>query len=227
MDGKKRKESLDFALGMLFIAGSLSFNLVESPVFKKFVSILDPTYDVPTRQTLSTTIIEKVKTKIQTTLKPRTSVTGTLMIDGWKNTSNNSKTVTVIVKPQNMDEIFLKSYDFSKLPESHSNLLPVVEDAVQLSHDLYGIEVTSYVSDNAANMLKTGKESNLISYGCKAHTGNLYVQDVFSKPLFNKVHEILVQFKNTTLQTIMKDCGGKSIYLANETRWKVKNRNVA
>lgn len=222
MSRTQRKETIDFALGMLFLGGSLSFNLVEAEVFRQFVALLDPTYVIPCRQTLSKTIIDKVKQKIQEAVKPeRDGVEGTLMIDGWKNTSNNTKTVTLVVKPMNGNEIFLKSYDFSTLSEDHENLLEVVRDGVTIAEQLYNIKVSSYVSDNAANMVKTGRESNLISYGCKAHVGNLYVNDVFDREIFSEVHEITVQFRNTKLQQIIRNKGGNSIYLANDTRWKV------
>lgn len=218
-----RKSKIDFALGMAFITGNLSFNLVDSEHFRKFVNLLDPSYKVPSRQTLSTTIVNLVHSKVTSSLKLSTrSKTGTLMIDGWKNSSNNTKTVTAVVKPYFGTEIFLKSYDFSAKPEDHLNLLEIVRDASDLSKRLYDIEVESFVSDNAANMLKTGRESNLISYGCKAHTGNLYLNDVFDKLLYAEVHEIMVTFRNVQLQSCVKNEGGKSIYLAGETRWKVQ-----
>lgn len=218
-----RKQDINFALGLLIIGGSLSFSVVETEVFKSFVKILNPSYQIPTRQTLSKTIVDKIQSKIIKAIKPqKINLKGTLMIDGWKNTSNNTKTVTAIVKPENCVEIFLKSYDFSSTSEDHQNLLNVVYDASKLSDELFGVKINSFVSDNAANMIKTGKESNLIAYGCKAHVGNLYVNDVFDKTIYNQVHEIMVQYRNTTLQQLVKENNGHSIYLANDTRWKVR-----
>lgn len=222
MVNKERKQSIDFALGMLIVGGSLSFKLVESEVFRQFVSCLDPTYNIPSRQTLSTTIVEKVKAKVVEAIKPyHKGIKGTLMIDGWKNSSNNTKSVAAMVKPEGGEGFFLKSYDFSIKSEDHFNLGLVVEDAKCVSSSTYGINITSYVSDNAANMLKTGKESKLIAYGCKAHVGNLYVNDVFDRTVYDEVHEVLIQFRQTNLQNMIKEKDGKSIYLANNTRWKV------
>lgn len=217
-----RKDLLDFALGMMIIGGSLSFNLIESEFFKKFVNLLDPAYKIPCRQTLSTTILNKVHEKISSALKPKgTEMQGTLMIDGWRNSVAKKNTVTARVKPAFAEEIFLKSYDFSAKSENHENLLEVIDDAGALAKQRNNVEVTSCVTDNASNMLKTGRESNLISYGCKAHTGNLYLNDVFDKLIYEQVHEIMVCFRKIHLQQCVKDFGGKSIYLAGETRWKV------
>lgn len=222
MNKVERKKSIDFALGMMFIGGSLAFSLVETEVFKRFVSLLDSSYVIPTRQTLSSTIVNNVRSKIEIIVKPeKPGLKGTLVIDGWKNSSNNTKTVTVVVKPENEDEIFLKAYNFSVISEDHLNLLDVVNDAIVLANQLYGINITSYVSDNASNMVKTGQESTLISYGCKAHVGNLYLNDVFDRDIFNEAHEMVVKFRNTALQQLIKGEGGKSIYLGNTTRWKV------
>lgn len=217
-----RKSKIDFALGMVFIAGNLSFNLVDTEHFRKFVNLLDPSYKVPTRQTLSTTIVNTVHAKVSSVLKASTrSNKGTLMIDGWKNSSNNTKTVTAVLKPNFEREIFLKSFDFSSKPEDTKNLLEIVSESSDIARELYDVEIVSYVSDNAANMLKTGRESRLISYGCKAHTGNLYLNDIFDKQLYAEVHGIMVGFRNVQLQSHIKDGGGKSIYLAGDTRWKV------
>lgn len=222
---QSRKETLDFALGMLFFGNSLSFSLVDSEVFKIFVGLLDPSYKIPCRQTLSTTILKKVHAKVKSCLNPsKGSVNGTLIIDGWKNSSSNSKTVTTIVKLSTNEEIFLKSYDFSALSEDHQNLLEVVEDSITLANDRYNVKINAYMSDHAANVLKAGRESGLIQITCKAHAGNLYVNDLHDEDLYKKVHEVMVCFRNVHLQDQVSTLGGKRIYLAGDTRWKVTKK---
>lgn len=217
-----RKEKIDFALGMLFFGSSLSFSLVDSSVFKTFVNLLDPNYSIPCRQTLSTTILRKVHARVATCLRPIKDLEkATLIIDGWKNCASNSKTVTTIMKLSSNEEIFLKSYDFSSLSEDHINLLEVVEDSVLLAQRRYNVVINAYISDHAANVLKTGRESGLIVTTCKAHAGNLYVGDVHDKSLYSKVHVIMVCFRNVHLQEQVHTMGGKRIYLAGDTRWKV------
>lgn len=221
---KNRKDKLDLALGLLIIGNNLSFSLVDSEVFKQFVYMLDPSYKIPCRQTLSTNILDKTYENVYSVLKPKKHVKGTLMIDGWKNTSNNTKTVTAILKPEEGVELFLKSFDFSEQSENHTNLLEIVMQSRELALSNFNMKVTSIVTDNAAVMRKTGHESNLINYGCKAHVANLYVSDIYDKDVYIPLHSIMVVFKNTRLQECIKNHGGKSIYLANDTRWKVKKK---
>lgn len=220
-----RKKQLDFTLGMLFIGGSLPFNLVDSIYFKTFVNLLDPEYKIPCRQTLSTTIVEGIHNGITQSLKTSYGKSnGTLMIDGWKNSSNNTKTVTAIIKLHSGKEIFVKSYNFSDIPENHLNLLEVVTESSRIAKELFDVTFNAMTTDNAANMIKTGKETNLIAYGCKAHAGNLYLNDVHDASLYAEVHKIMVLFKHTRLQANVRSSGGSSIYLAGETRWKVRNK---
>ncbi|EFN75512.1 hypothetical protein EAI_03536, partial [Harpegnathos saltator] len=51
--------TIDEALTKFFFGCNISFSVVESVHFKNFISILNPTYKLPTRKTLSTSILDK------------------------------------------------------------------------------------------------------------------------------------------------------------------------
>lgn len=79
-----------------------------------------------------------------------------------------------MVKAKDGKEIFLKSYDYSMKSKHHHELLKAIEDAFELALVNFNIEVDSFISDNAAAVKKTGRESGLIFYTCNAHTLNLF-----------------------------------------------------
>lgn len=74
---------IDEALAKFFFGCNIPFTVVESIYFKNFVSILNPAYKLPTRKTLSTSILDKLHTKMianrKESLKSTESV---LLIDG-------------------------------------------------------------------------------------------------------------------------------------------------
>lgn len=216
----KRKAEIDTALAILFFGCNLPFNLVDSRYFKDFLETLNPEYVPPGVKRLKTTLLDSVYHKLRNNEASKTARRGTLMLDGWKNSANNTKQIAILIQPQFGDAIFLKSFDFSSKSADHIALLEAVIEACNLSEKELNIVPYAYCSDNAAAEVKTGKVSQLISYTCHAHTGNLYLKDIRDEGLFNKVHDIMVQFRQSTLETQLKSLGGTSIYLANVTRWK-------
>ena len=131
-----------------------------------------------------------------------------------------------MVKPRN---------DFSTTAADHVKLLEVLDEAKEKAKVTFNIEIDSYVSDHAAAEKKTGEKSGLIHYGCYSHAGNLYLKDIKNNEIYRDVHEIMVVFRNASLESRLKEKGGSSIYLAGNTRWKgerdeencfLKNRNA-
>ena len=125
-----------------------------------------------------------------------------------------------MVKPRNEKAIFLKTFDFSAKSADHIALLEAVDEAKEKAKISFNIEVDSYVSDHAAAEKKTGEKSGLINYGCYSHAGNLYLKDIKNNEIYRDVHEIMVVFRNASLESRLKEKGGSSIYLAGNTRWK-------
>jgi Protein of unknown function (DUF 659) len=217
---KLEKETVNRTLGMFFFACNIPFSVVESPFFLKFVRSLDPDYNPPTSKTLKGTIMNKVFNEIKQLLTRSSLENGTLMLDGWKNSTTNTKTVTAIVKPRFEPEFFLKSFDYSAKKEDHAAILETINESRAIAREMYNIDIDSVCTDHASPMLKASNLSDLTNYGCKAHAGNLYVNDIHDKDLYTSVHEIMIIFRNTKMQAILLSLGGTKIYLAGATRWK-------
>lgn len=189
------------ALATMFFGCNLKFNLVESPLFLKFVKCLNPHYTPPKVDKLKGPILESFHGVLRTKLWKDNVRKGTIMIDGWKNKSDNSKQVAVMIKPRHEKEIFLKSFDFSSTPENHIELLKVISESEKIAKHEFNVIADSFISDNAKNVRKAGIESSLIDYGCLAHIGNLYFNDIRNEKIYKRVHEVMVAFRQPQLES--------------------------
>lgn len=212
---------IDEALAKFFFGCNIPFTVVESIHFKNFVSILNPTYKLPTRKTLSTSILDKLHTKMianrKESLKSTESV---LLIDGWKNASANTKNVVCVLhNASKKQQVFLESYDFSGLKETATALEKVVNEATELAMDLYGTTIYAIVSDNVSSMIAMGKSIDLWHTTCNSHSANLLAKSLVEKNFATKVNALLKEFKNPNLEVELIKRGGSKIVLACETRW--------
>lgn len=213
--------TIDEALAKLFFGCNIPFSVVESLYFKNFVSILNPNYKLPTRKTLSTSILDKLHKKMiaarKESLKNTESV---LLIDGWKNSSANTKNVVCVLhNASKKQQVFLESYDFSGLQETATALKKVVNEVTELAMDLYGTTIYAIVSDNVSSMIAMAKSIDLWHTTCNSHSANLLAKSLVQKSFATKVNALLKEFKNPNLEVELIKRGGSKIVLACETRW--------
>lgn len=90
----REKEKVHIALAKFFFGCNISFSVIESVHFKKFIQTIRPSYKLPCRKTLSTVLLDKVHEEILVNNKNNASPYASLLIDGWKNSSNNTNNVT-------------------------------------------------------------------------------------------------------------------------------------
>lgn len=142
------------------------------------------------------------------------------MLDGWKNSSNNTRNVAGVLKFAYGAIVFLGTQDFSLIQETTENLLEkLVDYFVPRAKQLYNCVIDSVVTDNANNMTSFSNSSNLISYTCMAHTGNLLLNELFDHELGNKLRNLMKHFKKSYFEGKLITFGGAKIYLAGDTRW--------
>jgi hypothetical protein len=98
--------------------------------------------------------------------------------------------------------------------------LDSIGESNELAKTKFNVDVIAFVSDNESAVKKAGVDCNLINYTCMAHTANLFIQDIHDEELYNKVHSILVVFKNTRLAEEVKLDGGSSIYIKGKKCYK-------
>lgn len=215
-----QKEKLDRALTLFVVGCNLPFSTVDSRFFKTFIQELRPAYSVPCSKTLSGSLLNSVHEEIVKTDRANVGETSVMLIDGWKNSSNNTKQVVTILHSVGGQCCFLDSYDITGNSETGEELYNICQNSITLAKERYDTDVYAIVSDNAANMLKMGRlSSNLMHSTCNSHTGNLLAKDILDLATASKVSLILREFKHPDLEKDIISDGGSKIQLAVDTRW--------
>lgn len=144
-----------------------------------------------------------------------------MLIDGWKNSASNSKTVVTMIHNANGQKAFLNAWDLSGESETASKLAEIVCESIDLATKLYNTNIYAVVSDNASTMIRMGKDVKHIVWHttCNSHTGNLLAKDIVDHQLLSQANMVLKEFKNTDFEHIIVNKGGRKIRLACDTRW--------
>ncbi|XP_028982196.1 uncharacterized protein LOC114841394 [Diachasma alloeum] len=144
---------------------------------------------------------------------------GVLLIDGWTNSSANTKNVVCTIHTVNSKSIFLKSWDLTGIGETADQLKNIVEEGIDLAKVKFNITIYAVVSDNASAMVAMGNKVNIWHTTCHSHSGNLLAKALVLKELTQKVNKLLREFKAPGAEHHLKKLGGSRIILAGETRW--------
>lgn len=213
------EDEIDFALAQFFFGCNISFNVVESQHFKNFLKLLLPTYKPPTRKKLSTKLLDKVYKNLLAERVSSLGSDGVLLIDGWKNTSANTKNVVCTIHTVNSKCIFLKSWDLTGLKETGNQLKEIVNEGKKLAKEKFNITTYAVVSDNASSMMLMGKKVDIWHTTCQSHSGNLLAKALVPETYAKKVNSLLQAFKTPGAEFELKQLGGSKIILACDTRW--------
>ena len=106
----------------------------------------------------------------------------TLAIDGWSTLTNDP--VLGISFYQSGVCYLVNTINTSGEPHTSDYLVQVVKDQIAYVEDEFGVKVTSFVTDNAANMnlmrreIRQGLDGVIHTYGCHAHIANLLSKDI-------------------------------------------------
>ena len=244
------QEAYDRALVELLSCNLLSFNLVDSPEFHKFVTLLDKRVNLKSRVTYSryteqysNEILEQVKDLIKEFSDASLSVT----TDIWTSRTRDSYLSLTCHFIDRMFRIHRWTPAVALFNESHTgeNIQAALESLIQ---DKLGVDLESKplfaTSDNAANMQKGIRLSMLEVYGCVCHWQQLAILDTFKefkdeeefytledasdkcKDLASNLHQGTVG--KMLLETECKKNGhaAKVIHQANDTRWDSRLQNM-
>lgn len=128
---KKEEGEINELMGKFFYGCNIPFSVIDSDPFKTFIKKLRPAYaeKMPGRKSLCTTMLDnEYQKQIQ-----RASLIGPesiLLIDGWKNTSSNCKTVTTMLHNSTGEQIFLNSWNLSGESETGDRLSAIVDQSI-------------------------------------------------------------------------------------------------
>nr|CAI5830783.1 unnamed protein product [Callosobruchus analis] len=155
------------------------FRIVEDTEFKKFVNMLCPGYSLPSRKTISGSLIPQIMntTKEIVSQKIGRAAAICLTTDGWTSINNDSF-IAITAHYIDVAETMMQSNLLTCLnyTDRHtaSNLASLLQDVVK-EWNLEN-QICAVVTDNAANVVSSIRMCNYRHIGCFAHTINLIVQ---------------------------------------------------
>lgn len=169
----------------IYVSGSPLF---EHPAWIAFFNKLRPSYRLPSRKVISTTLLdaeyEKMKLKIDEKLNE--SKNYNLQCDGWSNIRNESIINFIITQPKPVFVEFLAT-------EENKHDTDYLSDQIERVLVKYGPEkFLVVIADNAANMQAaitkvSEKYPHIQTMGCSCHTFNLLCKDIVKTPSSDKV----------------------------------------
>ncbi|XP_065221822.1 uncharacterized protein LOC135846571 isoform X2 [Planococcus citri] len=220
---KAQSERITAAVGDFFFACNIPFNVVTSKYFENMIRELRPGFvqHIPGRKKLSTTVLDdRYKHHIESVNAKRPNVHESVMlIDGWKNSSSNEKTVVTMLHTVGTENIFLQAFDITGSSETGVKLEKIVQESEKIANEKFGTNVYAVLSDNASTMKLMGNLTALWHSTCKSHTGNLLAKDLVDKDLKTEMLAIIREFKQPDFENYIIKLGGLKMISPGDTRW--------
>ena len=226
----EKNKQLDNQLVRLIAREYHPFSLVEDAEFRRFVQMLCPGYQIPSRKTLTNSLIpilhQTTVMKVKATLDVATAVC--LTADGWTSVNNNSFlaiTAHFLDEETNMCSKLLGCVEFNE-KHTAANLADKLHETARewkIDYKIVGI-----VTDNAANIVLAVQLLKWRHIPCYAHTLNLIVQTSIKviKSEIEKVKSIVQYFKHSAhalakLHSVQKQMQLPELKLKQDvgTRW--------
>ena len=131
------------ALAEFIFGCNIPIATIESTYFKNFVKKLRSAYatKLPGQKSLLTHMLDKVYEKYMETGRDNVKPESVLVIDGWKNSSNNSKTVVCMLHTSNNFQAFLNAWDLFEKPATGEKLADVIYETINLAKNLYSTQI--------------------------------------------------------------------------------------
>lgn len=191
---------------LLFIKDYQPFTVVEDCGFKRFVEALNPSYQLPSRRTITSTFLPAIYDDVYNKTKQViTSVSAVTLIKDCC-TSRNVESVLGVTAHFISEDFAVKSVllGCEALPESHTSENLVSENKKVIQEWELENKITLVISDIAVNIKRAIKYVlKLNHYSCFTHTLNLVVNDVINQQpvqdTINKIKTIVAHFKRSTL----------------------------
>lgn len=146
------KKIINNKLAKFFFGCNIPYKIVEDEYFLDFVRALCNIrfqYKPPCRQTLATTFLHDFHEDIVSQRKMILQGTASVMlVDGWKNKSNNKKNLVCSIRNVNTPQTFLTCSDISLEREDGETLAAILSEAIKFAKDKYDTDVFAIVTDN-------------------------------------------------------------------------------
>lgn len=223
-------QKLDIQLAKYFFATNTAFNHVEHVEFKKLCAQLRPGYNPPSRKKLSTTLLDEVFLETVNEFKDVLQDQNVCMsLDGWSNVHREPIVCAVVTNVQTGTLHLIDTINTEDNKHDFDYLCQISVAAIKKCTDEFNCRVTSFVTDNAANMTKMRKclveseglsKLDIITYGCSSHIFNLLAHDIEKPGVADHIKQIIKYFRNTHVPSAKyRQAGGKMLVLPSDVRW--------
>lgn len=226
------KQKLDKAVARYFYSCNVPFSHANRYYFKKMIEELRPGYSAPSRQDLSTTLLDNISSDVKEEAKRELQGKSvTLIQDGWSSIHNDPVIANCVTDGKNV--FFLSAIDTETNHKTTEYCLKLADEAIYECQSEYGCFVKSFVSDNESKMVKlreelvkkySGNGTFFIAYGCAAHYLNLLGGDICKTKnisiILREVIEVSKYFRSHHVaKGFLNSYGGVIPQLPSETRW--------
>ncbi|XP_037875893.1 E3 SUMO-protein ligase ZBED1 [Bombyx mori] len=187
-------QQLDDQLVRMIAKGYHALRMLDEKEFRKFVEMLNPGYTLPTRKTLSESLLPKVYNKVLESAKFHITKATAVCIttDGWPSIVNDGYiAITAHFIDHEIDQICSVMIGCINLEERHTSIN--LKDFLQEKFIEWGIDrrIGAVVSDNAANIVGAVQLGGWRTIRCFAHSLNLVMQASIIK-----IEETIIKVKH-------------------------------
>jgi hypothetical protein len=220
----KKKKAIDLQLGRFIFSTDLSFNVVESEDFKKFVDLLNPAYKALGRMTIGSSILDRIDK--ETTLEMETQLKGKnvfMIQDGWS-TNQNQPVIAHCVSTS----YFIQAEGTGSQKKTHEYGYHLLDEAIIKAENDYECKVVGIVTDNCKSMQSIhllckkirDPRPEMFAYGCNSHLLNLLGSYFTPEYIQEKVSVVQKFMRNHHyLSATLLEVGAKRPVLPGTTRW--------
>lgn len=200
-----KSKELDKQLLKLVASDYLAFSIVENEEFKKFVNLLNPSYNLPSRKTMSQNLLVQMYNDVHDKVKNilDCAVAMCVTTDGWTSMTTDSYialTAHFIDDECIMRSVLLDCFNFNDRHTSENLLNEINRVLIK-----WGIQdkIIAVVTDNAANVTAAVRQGGWKHLPCLAHSLNLVVQSGLKEisETHIKIKSIVEYFKKSTQAT--------------------------
>ncbi|XP_024869996.1 uncharacterized protein LOC112453438 [Temnothorax curvispinosus] len=139
------KAAIDNSLITFLCGCNIPFDILNSTHFKKFVKLLRPAYEHPSKSTVNT-LLNSVYDQLTTDSSTYEQSEGILMISSSMLSQGvDSKHIVGIVHTKSRGNLFLKIWS---IPINANNVTEIVDDAVQISKEKYKVDIYAVIADD-------------------------------------------------------------------------------
>lgn len=132
---------------------NIPFTVVDSDHFRNFIKSIQLSYNLPCRKTLPSTLLNRVSAELMDCNSNSIGRNSCLLIDGWKNFSNNTKNVVSMLRTAGSvgargHNICLDSCDLSTEKETGEILADICSHSMEIVKSQYKCEVYAVTRAN-------------------------------------------------------------------------------